>query len=120
MCRLDWNKLLPDSCTPSDASSTSHASGDEITSTFRELTAPVNAIEGECVTYRSFDVIVASDIVCCESDAVGVSHTLLNFLKREKLGDEKGIKIQHWPVALFIVPSEFHRLVTDCCVFDCQ
>ena len=109
VCRLDWNKLLPDSCAPSDASSTCQTSGDVVTSKYRELTdcsVAGHEEDGE-QKYSTFDVIIASDIVCCESDAVGVSHTLLHFLKRKE-PSVVPMDGSH-PVALFVVPSGFHR-----------
>lgn len=120
VCRLDWNKLLPPECVPSDASSQSQSQsqGDLATSKHSELTDPdIYGTENqgtgvdvdECnPVYETFDVIIASDIVCCDSDAVGVAHTLLHFLKREGVG---GLSTNPCPVAIFVVPSEFHRLL---------
>jgi hypothetical protein len=54
--------------------------------------------------YETYDVIIASDIVCCESDAVWVTHTSLHFLKRE-VTPSTGC-----PIAIIVVPTEFHRL----------
>jgi hypothetical protein len=113
VCRLDWNKLLPASCTPSDASSTFQSSDDVITSKYPELTDPRTPADdpgggdsGAAHTAgRTFDVIIASDIVCCESDAVGVAHTLRHFLKKEANCGQ----VNPCPVAIFVVPTEFHR-----------
>lgn len=114
VCRLDWNKLLPASCTPSDASSTCLSSSDVVASKYRELTDQSTTPDGveSSVTHQTYDVIIASDIVCCESDSVGVTHTLINFLKREdKVADIEGsIPV---PVAIFVVPSAFHRYITQ-------
>jgi hypothetical protein len=41
-------------------------------------------------------VIIASDMVCCDSDAVGVTNTLLSFLSPNG-------------VAIFAVPNPYHR-----------
>ena len=105
VCRLDWNKLLPHGCTPSDASST-FQSNDISTSKYQELTNPEPMDNcSNTKSYKTYDVIIASDIVCCESDAIGVTHTLLHFLKKEeRIGRESSC-----PVAIFVVPSEFHR-----------
>jgi hypothetical protein len=44
----------------------------------------------------TYDIIIASDMVCCDSDAVGVTKTLLSFLSPHG-------------IAFFAVPHPYHR-----------
>jgi hypothetical protein len=44
----------------------------------------------------SYDIIIASDMVCCDSDALGVTNTLLSFLSPHG-------------IALFATPHPYHR-----------
>ena len=98
MCRFDWNRLLPTHCIPSDASSTYESRDDAVISKFQDI------LEPQRMERRKFDIVVASDVVCCDSDAVGVSHSFAHFLLNEQPDD-----VCSSPAGIVVVASEYHR-----------
>jgi 2-polyprenyl-3-methyl-5-hydroxy-6-metoxy-1,4-benzoquinol methylase len=66
-------------------------------SAFDSLSAPQTGEEDQ------FDVIIASDMVCCEGDAEGVAQCVAKFLRPQE------------GVAVFVIPTDYHRSVGLTC-----
>ena len=99
MYHLDWNTL-----SKGDEESVDPKEKCKTTSPFPSLSPATPTFvhqqhrqeQQQTQADASYDIIIASDMVCCDSDAVGVTKTLLSFLSPHG-------------IAFFAVPHPYHR-----------